>query len=205
MLPSPRAEQLSAILFISMSRIAFRHSVSSVALCHGRGTGRRSRFPARPVSLGTTRSDPVRSARRGGRFFCASFAQNLGEHSFAEEAKVEANYRVASREGGLMLAIPYDGSYSVPPSPLFAPAVDDVGRRLHVGVKEYRPLRKFYHRYVRLCLLLSLCLLVSIRCPRAFVLKLSLSLFYRILLGSLLLSIGASSFFSHGSVQYGTS
>lgn len=182
--PSPRVEQLPAILFISRSRIPFLPSRYVTAV----GTIR-SRFPGRPVS----RLDAIRSGPRWwrkGRFFCASFAQNLGEHSFAEEAKVEANYREASREGGLMRS-PMTGHICSPsPAPFLLPR----RWRFHVGVKEHRPLRKFYHRYARL---------------RPSPLPSSPSFLSISLLsdspGSFLLSIGTSSFFSHGPVQYGTS
>lgn len=173
MLPSPRAEQLPAILFISMSRgIAFRHSVSSpsryvTAVLVSR--------PERDRCLSTIRSGPPRgSSARPSR-------KTWGEHSFAEEAKVEANYRVASREGGLMRSS-MTGHIRCPPLPPFLLLPLTMS-----GVKEHRPLRKFYHRYVRLSVSLSLSLRspVSIRSPRAF----SISFLPDSLRGSFLLSI----------------
>lgn len=82
-----------AILFILMSCIAraFRHSVSSINVM-SRLYGPLSR---RPTWCSSTRSG------LGPVLLLRVLRAKPGEHSFAEEAKV-ANYRVASREGGLM-------------------------------------------------------------------------------------------------------
>lgn len=157
----------------------------------------------RPVRL---RRDPVRSGPCGtiGVYIAARRALLLrvlrakpGEHSFAEEAKV-ANYRVASREGGLMRS-PMTGHIR---GPLFAPRlVDDVGRRFHVGVKEHRPLRKSHYRDAFVSRLSSLRFHLALRPePVSFFPPFS---FHRILHGSFLLLTGISSFFSHGSYSTG--
>lgn len=120
-----------AILFILMLRIAraFRHSVSSPISVM-------SRLYGRSLSWRPTLRDPVRPSRHDRVYIAARRALLLrvlrakpGEHSFAEEAKV-ANYRVASREGGLMRS-PMTGHIR---GPLFAPA----GGRCRATIPRWR-------------------------------------------------------------------
>lgn len=153
--PSPRVEQLPRnIIYIdaphcarvSSFRFFHQHYVTAVPPFS---------FPATdPVRLYLVRFGPVQSAcpcckERGCIARRALLLHVLrakpGEHSFAEEAKV-ANYRVASREGGLMQS-PMTGHIQFP---FLLLPVDDARRRFHVGVKEHRPLRKSHYQRVRL-------------------------------------------------------
>jgi len=75
--PPPRAEQLPAILFILMSRI-----VSSFRFFRRVGCTAALRPSSLSAVLGLVATRSARGAielhgQRGGRFFCASFAQNL--------------------------------------------------------------------------------------------------------------------------------
>lgn len=204
--PSLRVEQLPRnIIYIDAPH---RARVSSFRFFHQRYvTAVRPAvlFPGDRPDPGPARSGPVRAPLRHdlGGYIAARRALLLrvlrakpGEHSFAEEAKV-ANYRVASREGGLMRS-PMTGHIR---PPFCSCRWTMARRRFHVGVKEHRPLRKSHYRRARLRLS-SPRLHPALR-PEPISLFPPLS-FYRILLGSFLFLTGTSSFFSHGSYSTGS-
>lgn len=174
MLPSPRAEQLPRdIIYIdvpaacrSRSVIPFLRRVTSRPF-PGRERQRETAVSRDP------RSDPVRFAV----LLRVLRAKPGVEHSFAEEAKVEANYRAASREGGLMRSS-MTGHIRCPNLPLFAPVADDDSTLASKSTDRNSTTDTTY-----LFLLLSfLHSLLSIRFPRAFLRLFSTGFFSPLLL-----------------------
>jgi len=111
------------------------------------------RVTSRP-SPPPTSSSPASSAR----VLCAK----PGEHSFAEEAKV-ANYREASREGGLMRRSPMTDHIRSPPFCFCPPrAAMPAGYSTLASKSTDRCVNPTYYRCVRPCLCLSLSLSLSL-------------------------------------------